>query len=177
MIERMQRDASRRGTTMAAAPAAIATPPVAALVEAALTFAADPDRWPVPLRFDAERRWYTRLATAGSAGSEVWGLTWLPGQATGLHDHGGSAGVFVVVSGLLTEETVRATDGRVSVRRLPAGTVRSFGPHHIHRVVNAGPAPAVSVHAYAPALRTMTRYRLTGGALHVESVDRAGADW
>jgi hypothetical protein len=162
---------------MPVAPAGIETRPVAALVAAALRFAADPGSWPVPPRFEAGRRWYTRLATAGSDGVEVWGLTWLPGQATDLHDHGGSAGVFVVVTGALTEDSVRPSDGRVSVRRLSSGTVRSFGPHHIHRIVNAGPAPAVSVHAYAPALRTMTRYRLTGGGLHVASVDRAGADW
>ena len=36
---------------------------------------------------------------------EAWLLTWLPGQGTDWHDHGGSAGAFVVVQGALVEGT------------------------------------------------------------------------
>ena len=36
--------------------------------------------------------------------------------------------------------------------------MRTFGPRHIHDVVNTGAAPAVSVHAYSPPLRSMTYY-------------------
>jgi mannose-6-phosphate isomerase-like protein (cupin superfamily) len=148
------------------------------LLALAMGYAEQPNDWPFAPRFDPRQRWYGRLAEASD--HEVWLLTWLPGQATQLHYHGGSAGAFVVVSGTLTEQTL---DGPVGAGRalvetvLPAGARRPFGAHHIHRIVNAGTAPAVSVHVYGPALRAMTRYRLDQGNLQVESVTRAGADW
>jgi predicted metal-dependent enzyme (double-stranded beta helix superfamily) len=147
------------------------------LLTVAQRYAARPDDWPFAPRFDPMRRWYSRLAE--HADHEVWLLTWLPGQATDLHDHGGSAGAFVVVSGALTEQTVAGPDGdrRLREARLATGATRQFGAHHVHRIVNAGNTPAVSVHVYGPALRAMTRYRFEGGALHLESISRAGADW
>jgi Cysteine dioxygenase type I len=140
-------------------------------------YAARPDDWPFAPRFDPVRRWYGRLAEL--ADHEVWLLTWLPGQATDLHDHGGSAGAFVVASGALTEQTVVRWGDTYALKDtvLPAGGGRQFGAHHIHRVANTGNTPAVSVHAYGPALRAMSRYRLEGGILELESISRAGADW
>src|SRR5688572_714445 len=109
-------------------------------------YAADPDEWPFAPRFDPGERWYHRLA-AGD-GHEAWVLTWLPGQQTDLHDHGGSAGAFVVVSGELTEQTITAAeDGsqpRVVVRTLGDGAGREFGAHHLHRIINRSTRPAVS---------------------------------
>ncbi|MFJ8578169.1 cysteine dioxygenase [Micromonospora sp. NPDC093277] len=134
---------------------------------------ADPAGWPVRLRFDPTERWYARLA-AGD-GPEVWALSWLPGQGTDLHDHGGSSGAFRVVVGTLTEETVR--DGRLRPHRLDAGAGRRFGARHVHVVTNRGDRPAVSVHVYRPALRHMTRYRLVAGQLVVADVARAGVAW
>ncbi len=136
-------------------------------------YAASPDDWPLAPRFDPAKRWYHRLSGPDDE-LEVWLLSWLPGQGTGWHDHGGSAGAFVVVSGTLLEQTV--SDGLVQVAHIP-GAGREFGPHHIHRLVNFSRRPAVSVHAYAPSLSTMTRYRLELGQLHIEGVDRAGAQW
>ncbi|MFC4147782.1 cysteine dioxygenase family protein [Micromonospora mangrovi] len=134
---------------------------------------ADPVRWPVPLRFDRAQRWYARLAVTPD--HEVWALSWLPGQGTDLHDHGGAAGAFLVVAGALTEETVTA--GRLRPHRLAAGVGRRFGPRHVHVVTNRGAEPAVSVHVYRPALRRMTRYRLTDGRLQVADVAEAGVAW
>jgi mannose-6-phosphate isomerase-like protein (cupin superfamily) len=147
------------------------------LLGVARHYAAHPDDWPFAPRFDPVRRWYARLAEY--ADHEVWLLTWLPGHATDLHDHGGSAGAFVVASGTLTEQTVVRRAGAAALRdtMVPAGTGRQFGPQHIHRVVNSGNMPAVSVHAYGPALRAMTRYRLQGGIVELESISRAGAQW
>ena len=102
-------------------------------------------------------------------------MTWLPGQATDLHDHGGSAGAFVVVSGEVVEQTVR--EGALVDSALRQGQGRQFGAHHVHRICNVGARPAVTVHAYGPALREITRYRLHGGRLAAESVTRAGEDW
>lgn len=43
-------------------------------------------------------------------------------------------------------------------RRLPEGALVSFGPDHIHDVVNGGARQALSIHAYSPRLRSMTFY-------------------
>ncbi|MER7894046.1 cysteine dioxygenase family protein [Micromonospora sp. NPDC094482] len=143
------------------------------LLAVAARWAADPAGWPVPLRFDPAERWYGRLAAA--VDHEVWALSWLPGQGTDLHDHGGSSGAFLVVAGALTEETVSA--GRLRPRRLAAGAGRRFGARHVHLVANRGDEPAVSVHVYRPALRRMTRYQLTDGRLRVAEVAEAGVAW
>ncbi|GIF15220.1 cysteine dioxygenase [Actinoplanes teichomyceticus] len=140
-------------------------------------FAEAPQTWVTPPRFDPDRRWYHRLAVTDDY--EVWLLTWLPGQQTELHDHGGSAGAFHVFSGTLTEDTVSgpATTPRVVSRDLGEGAGRRFGTHHLHRIVNRGADPAISVHVYGPALTSMTRYRLGPAGLETLTVDRAGAQW
>jgi mannose-6-phosphate isomerase-like protein (cupin superfamily) len=143
------------------------------LLAAAQWWAEDPSRWTVRPEFDPSERWYARMAA--TAAHEVWLLTWLPGQETDLHDHGGSAGAFVVVSGALTEHTVRG--GRLVGAALPAGAGRRFGARHVHGVTNSGDVPAISIHVYAPALRSMTRYRLDDGRLRVAEVERAGVSW
>jgi hypothetical protein len=137
-------------------------------------FAAAPQEWPVAARFNPVRRWYHRLAAGPEY--EVWLLTWLPGQGTHLHDHGGSAGALHIVSGELTEDTVDGTGG-VTVRSLSEGLGRRFGAHHVHRITNRTSRPAVSVHAYGPALTSMTRYRLTPAGLEAVEVERAGSRW
>lgn len=139
---------------------------------------ADSARWLPTVQFDADRRWYQRIDTGLDV--EAWILSWLPGQGTGLHDHGGASGAFVVVTGVLHEHSVQT--GRTGPPRLltssrKAGQVRAFGPHHLHDVVNLGSAPAVSVHVYNPTITTMTRYRWTRRGAVVAAAERAGADW
>lgn len=137
--------------------------------------------WRPLLRFDPQARWYTRLAAA--AGWEAWLLTWVPGQATGPHDHGGSAGAFRVLQGVLTERTPLGPvhDGAPVAWRsrvLVAGSTRSFGPEHVHDVEAAGAVPAVSLHVYGPALERMTRWDVDRrGRLVRLGTERAGADW
>ncbi|GAA2565665.1 cysteine dioxygenase family protein [Winogradskya consettensis] len=140
--------------------------------------AADQASWLVKPQFDAAERWYHRLAE--EIDHEVWLLTWLPGQGTDLHDHGGSAGAFHVFSGSLIEETVAVSPGhapRVTARELGEGAGRRFGTRHIHRITNRSNQPAISIHAYGPALTTMTRYRIGAAGLDVVTVERAGAQW
>ena len=144
----------------------------------ATRYAAEPEQWPVAPRFNPVNRWYHRLHAADD--HEVWLLTWLPGQGTDLHDHGGSAGAFHVFSGTLTEDTVAVGAGRaprITARELGEGAGRRFGSHHIHRMTNRSTSPAVSIHVYGPALTTMTRYRIGVTGLDVVTVERAGAQW
>ncbi|MCA2214472.1 cysteine dioxygenase [Jidongwangia harbinensis] len=140
--------------------------------------AAAPERWPVAPRFDATERWYQRIAAEFD--HEVWLLTWLPGQGTDLHDHGGSAGAFHVVSGTLTEDTVTSPAGqppRIAARELGEGAGRRFGGQHIHRITNRTNRPAVSIHVYGPALTAMTRYRIGARGLEITALERAGVQW
>ena len=132
-------------------------------------------QWPGLVRYTGHERWYQRLARGDD--HEVWLLAWLPGQRTGFHDHGGSAGAFTVVLGSLQERTVRPGAARPAARNLAAGGVRSFGPRHVHEVVNASAAPAVSIHAYSPPLAGMRRYELTRRGLRLTAVEAAGERW
>ena len=88
----------------------------------------------------------------------IWLLSWLPGQHTDLHDHGGATGAFTVVSGTLTESTARQDGSGERSQQLVAGQSRAFGPNYIHQVRNLGVDPAVSIHVYRP-FRVMTHYR------------------
>lgn len=144
---------------------------------------AERDQWLPDVRFDAAERWYRRLDVSHLGSGldvEAWLLSWLPGQRTGLHDHGGASGGFAVVAGSLREHSVRVS-GHGQPRLLTvsrhAGQQRLFGARHIHEIVNAGPEPAVSVHLYSPTLTTMVRYRWTRTGPVVTAVEKAGADW
>lgn len=136
---------------------------------------ATPARWVARVRLDPEGRWYERIH--GDDGYEVWLITWLPGQSTGFHDHGSSAGAFGVVWGSLDECVVPRGGARVQVNQVTSGKVRAFGQHYVHDVRNSATnSVAVSVHAYSPPLSTMTRYDLTPDGLAVAGVESED-DW
>lgn len=133
---------------------------VAEFVGLARSIAADRSQWAPLIQYDATTRWYHRLLSVpqalGSAqagetplGYEVWLLSWVPGQGSGLHDHGLSCGVLTVLDGELTERTDRGK------RTLNAGSQRVFAPGYAHEVVNASLEPAVSLHVYYPGLTDM----------------------
>ena len=82
----------------------------ARLQEVVAGLAACERQWLGLVRYTEETRWYKRLIDGGD--HEVWPLSWLPGQGTGFHDHGGSAGAFAVARGALQEWT--APGGRPS---------------------------------------------------------------
>ena len=127
------------------------------------------------MRFNAGQRWYHRLELADDY--EVWLLSWLPGQHTGFHDHGEAVGAFAVARGRLSERTVAVGRCQARSRPLAARSVRAFGTHHVHDVVNAAAGPAVSVHAYSPPLTAMRQYELTAGGLIQVASTQAGRDW
>ena len=102
--------------------------------------AARTDLWRPQVRFAQASRWSVRVAVTDDY--EAWLLTWLPGQSTGLHDHGGSAGAFTVLSGVVEESTLPPTHSRGPAalvhRTLTAGRIRAFGPDYVHDVANNG---------------------------------------
>ena len=146
----------------------------------ATRLAGQPGLWSPLIKYDPLSRYYARLAAEPTY--EAWLLTWVPGQGTDWHDHGGSAGAFVVLSGTLTEEHA-AVSPLSSPQILPVprvlvtGTLRSFGRRHVHRVTNQALDPAVSLHVYAPALVEMNNYVRDGDRLRHESLSLIGVNW
>jgi len=122
------------------------------------SIAADRDRWAHLLRYDPDTRWSGLIERTDAY--EVWLLSWLPGQRTNLHDHGGSEGAFTVVAGALTERVVRIGRGVDVLHSLKAGQTRVFGPRYVHQVSNETTDPAVSIHVFGPSRAEMTPYRL-----------------
>ena len=135
--------------------------------------AAREHEWLSLVRYDRNRRWYQRLTCDDD--HEVWLLSWLPGQQTGLHDPGGSAGAFTVACGTLRERTAPGRRPGPSVA-VTLGEVRSFGPWYVHDVINASAQPAVSVHAYSPPLASMRRFEFGPAGLEPVSTETA-ARW
>lgn len=83
-------------------------------------------------------------------------IGWLPGQASEIHDHGGSQCGLRVLRGVATEQRYEADgDGRarlVSKDRYLAGSVLCCDGTDIHRLGNAPDAsePLVTLHVYRP---------------------------
>ncbi len=80
------------------------------------------DGWLKRVRLSTERRWYERLHHG--VDYDIWLISWMPGQSTGFHDHGESAGAFVVATGLLEEHL----PGQQEASRVRPGDSRAFGP-------------------------------------------------
>ncbi|WP_152366127.1 cysteine dioxygenase [Microlunatus speluncae] len=155
-------------------------PPRLDLATIALRLAGQTALWQPLVKYDPISRHYARLVAAGDY--EAWLLTWLPGQGTEWHDHGGSAGAFVTVQGTLTERHAwLGGNGAPTIlpeaRRLGAGSLRAFGTRHVHRVTNDELEPAVSVHVYAPALVEMNTYRPEGDLLIRTASQLVGENW
>ncbi|HZC27000.1 MAG TPA: cysteine dioxygenase family protein [Actinopolymorphaceae bacterium] len=171
-------------------------PAVAKAAALVRRLASDSSRWRDRVSYGhGDQRWFARLDVYPH--HEVWLISWLPGQTTGLHDHGEALGAFAVVEGTLTETVIEpgarqrslvtagdklpttpTTPSVVTVRRrFDAGQVRGFGYAHVHDVGNHGTRPSISVHAYAPELTAMTKYVLEDRRLRVVASERVGLDW
>jgi len=161
-------------------PTSKKTRPRRNLVEIATRLAEQTELWEPLVEYDPISRYYARLAKEPDF--EAWLLTWVPGQGTEWHDHGGSAGAFVVVRGALTERHATVSplaQPRIEPepRVLSEGALRAFGTKHLHRVSNNGLEPAVSVHVYSPALVEMTTYAEDGPRLWEISSQLVGVNW
>ena len=80
------------------------------LADVVRRLAGSPADWLGRVRLNPEGRWYERIDLDDS--HEVWVISWLPGQATGFHDHGGSAGAFAPIGLASTWPVVRAPTTR-----------------------------------------------------------------
>ncbi|MFD7596038.1 cysteine dioxygenase [Kitasatospora sp. NPDC059812] len=136
--------------------------------------AEQPDQWIHLVRLSTEERWYQRLVADDD--HEVWLISWLPGQSTGFHDHGGSRGAFAVALGELEELSLGGPEQGLLIRRVPAGTARAFGPEYVHDVRNTASGPAVTLHAYSPPLGSMAHYDLRAGGL-VRTSEEGPEQW
>ena len=95
-------------------------------------------------------------APRGGEGRDAWAVRFALHEfrhERRLHDHGGSAGAFSVVSGELDEASLEA--GATVVRTFSPGETSGFGPSRVHAVANRGDSVATSVHVYSPPLSSM----------------------
>lgn len=116
------------------------------------------DGWMDRVQLRTEQRWYERLYQGPDY--DIWVISWLPGQSTGFHDHGNSAGAFVLATGILEEHR----PGAQPIAIYP-GQTRAFGLEYAHDVRNVSLAPAISIHAYSPPLTDMNEFELEGNQL------------
>ncbi|MEW2418791.1 cysteine dioxygenase family protein [Streptomyces sp. NPDC046866] len=135
---------------------------VAEFAGLARSIAEDRASWQHLVRYDATTRWYHRLRTG--PGYEVWLLSWVPGQGSGLHDHGASSGVLTVLEGELTEHGPRGP------LALGAGAQRVFAPGYAHEVVNDTLDGAVSLHVYFPGLTEMPMHNCSPARPEAEAL-------
>ena len=123
--------------------------------------------WSAAVRHGPDGRRPVRLIATDRY--EVWVIGWTTGQHVRMHDHGGSAGAFVVTSGELSEVLPDGRGGRVE-RDLATGRLRHLAVGMVHDVVNRGAEPATSVHVYSPPLTHMTYYDDAGAPVETEDV-------
>ncbi len=130
----------------------------AQLTELVAAVAADADLWDPLVVVDPERRRY-RLAYEDDR-LDLWVLSWMPGQATGFHDHGTSAVALTAVRGEVVERHP-CVAGLPTSRTLRPGDTYSGGAGYIHAVGHGSGEPAVTIHAYSPPLVQVGQYRAT----------------
>jgi hypothetical protein len=129
------------------------------LHELALEVGSQEDLWRSLVQHDPDRRFYLQLHRDPYL--DIWLICWTNQQDTGFHDHDVSAGAVHVCSGDLVEDRYELTDLGLRSREIErrAGSTFDFDASHVHRLRHPdGKAPAVSIHAYSPALWRMGYY-------------------
>jgi hypothetical protein len=139
------------------------------------TIASRRELWTDMVVHDPDARWYRPLYW--SQACDVWLLSWLRGQDTDWHDHGGSSGSFGVADSSLIEHYQVPSGRRLARRPLGTGEAVAFGPGHVQDVAHGGEGPATSIHVYSPLLTVMTHYQPTDyGLIARETVVIDGPD-
>jgi predicted metal-dependent enzyme (double-stranded beta helix superfamily) len=107
---------------------------------------------PDPTRRTYEQLWSDEHLT-------IWLICWMTDHDTGFHDHERSCGAVAVVEGRVREERL-VLGGPPRATSFAAPGVFDFGACDIHRVLHDGGGPAVTIHAYSPALTGMGSYSI-----------------
>ncbi len=115
------------------------------------------DIWEPLARVDPSRRQYELVYEDDRM--DAWVLSWMPGQATGYHDHYIS-GVGIAVAAGVVREDLLVYGGEDVDLRLREGDSRQGRPGYIHRVRHEEGRPAVTLHVYSPRLDWVGQYRL-----------------
>ena len=115
------------------------------------------DLWkPLVVRDRARRRY--RLMFEDDA-LDIWVLSWMPGQATGYHDHGSSNVALTALQGCVLERQTPRRAGRASSASCGRASSQPGPAGYIHSVAHRAGAPAVTLHAYSPPLVQVGQYR------------------
>jgi predicted metal-dependent enzyme (double-stranded beta helix superfamily) len=127
------------------------------------TLALRSDLWKPLVVSDRARRRYRLMLEDERL--DVWVLSWMPGQATGFHDHGRSSVALTALQGVVVERQLRVAEASIE-RELRPGIVQTGPAGYIHAVNHESGEPAVTLHAYSPPLLEVGQYRVgAGGAL------------
>jgi mannose-6-phosphate isomerase-like protein (cupin superfamily) len=119
--------------------------------------AAAQERWTRAVRHASDVRVYERIWDDEDV--NAWVICWSEDQDTGFHDHDESSAAIAVISGHVREDRLRL--GRAPRSRvLGPGSIFTVPSVAIHRVLHAGTAPAVTLHAYSPPLVRTGAYRI-----------------
>jgi predicted metal-dependent enzyme (double-stranded beta helix superfamily) len=105
---------------------------------------------------DADRRRYRLMLEDERL--DIWVLSWMPGQATGFHDHGRSHVGLTALQGAVLERQIRLGEAAIE-RELVPGFVQPGPAGYIHSVSHGFGEPAVTLHAYSPPLVHVGQYR------------------
>ncbi len=116
--------------------------------------ATDPSRWVQHVRHEATR---TYELIHEDEHVNAWLICWSADADTGFHDHDTSAAAIHVLDGQVREDRLRLTGAPIE-RILGPGSTFTVPPTAIHRVLQAGDRPAVTIHAYSPPLTRTGAY-------------------
>jgi uncharacterized NAD(P)/FAD-binding protein YdhS/predicted metal-dependent enzyme (double-stranded beta helix superfamily) len=130
----------------------------AALEQACLTYA------DVESYVHRNPRNYNRATVMLRDEAELLVMTWLPGQSSVAHDHGGSICAMLTVCGSAAEGNYSvAPDGYVDLEyqdHFHAGQVTAGEDAAVHTIANSGSDLLVTVHIYSPPLRDFRRFAI-----------------
>jgi hypothetical protein len=141
---------------------------ITALERFVAELASAPERWRHLVRHADDARVYAQIWDDEEV--NAWVICWSEDQDTGFHDHDDSAAAIAVVTGEVREDRL-TFDALPRSRTARASDVFNVPSVAIHRVLHAGDAPAVTIHAYSPPLRRTGTYRVgQDGELERESL-------
>jgi quercetin dioxygenase-like cupin family protein len=138
----------------------------AALERFLARLAVEPELWRHAVRHANDVRVYEQIWDDEDV--NAWVICWSEDQDTGFHDHDDSSAAIAVISGEVREDRLRL-GGAPRSQTFGPGSIFTVPAVAIHRVLHAGDAPAVTLHAYSPPLVRTGAYRIgPDGALERE---------